>query len=87
MEMKPVAPETRAPELRRTILVPLFSSALVVILSWTGFVLSFYPKACQLIYESIERDFETSRYVFGFTGVLFTCFFIFSWRAWRKART
>ncbi len=87
MEENPVLPADSSRELRRTTLVPLCSSALAMVMSWTIVVLSFFPDACQSIYDWTGKDFEPTRYVFMFTGVLFTACFIVSWRAWRKART
>ncbi len=86
METDPVLSEERTPELRRTTLVPLSFSALAMIISWVSFVLSFYPSLCQSIYNWTGRDLETTRYVFVFTGILFTFCFVASWRAWRKTR-
>jgi len=84
MDSKTLVSEDCAPELRRTKLVPLISSAICVAISWLAVVLSFNSDICQSIYNWVGRDLEAARFVFMFTGVIFTCGFIISWLAWKK---
>jgi len=84
MDSKTLVSEDCAPELRRTTLVPLISSALSMIISWVAVVLSYNSDICQSIYNWVERDLEAARYIFMFTGLVFTIAFIYSLHIWRK---
>jgi len=84
MDSETLTPEGGAPELRRTTLVPLISSAISMAISWIAVVLSFNSDICQSIYNWVERDLEAARYIFMFTGLVFTIAFIYSLHIWKK---